>query len=95
MKLKAEVKVGAIKQGSFEDEDGKIVEYFQVQFLDDVTKKLGEDFITLQEVATAGISKELASELEVGNTYECEIRVKATNPKSGFPKIKYSIVGVE
>ena len=95
MKLLSTIKVAQLKKGSFENDEKETVEYFQVQFLDTITKKLGDDYIECQDVATIGVTADLAAQIEEGETYTFELRAQATNPKSGFPQVKYKIVGIE
>jgi len=94
MKLYAEITPANINEGSFENERGETVEYFQVQFMDKVQKKLGEEYIEVDDVATVGIRKELLEKLQVGKKQKVEIRATCTNPKNGFPKVKYSIIDI-
>lgn len=96
MKLYAEIKVEAINSGTFKDEDDKSIDYFQVQTLAPVTKKLGDNYVELQDIATLGISKELVGQIEQGKTYVFEVSAKAQTPRSGgFAQVKYRIVGIK
>lgn len=94
MKIYSEIMPAAIESGSFEDEAGQKIEYFKVQFMDTVSKRLGEEYVDVEDVASCGISKELLAKIEVGKKTRVELRVGVTNPKSGFPKPKFTIVSV-
>lgn len=94
MKLFTEITPAAINEGSFENEAGEKVEYFQVQFMDKVSKKLGDEYIEVEDVATVGIRKELIEKVQVGKKLKAEIRVTVSNPKNGFPKAKFSIIDI-
>jgi len=94
MKLIAQVKVEAINHGEFKNDDGETIKYSNIQFMDRVQKKLGEKFIEVDDIGQMGISQELVGQVEEGKTYSFEVRAKCTNPKVGWPRVKYSVASI-
>lgn len=96
MKVFAEIEVKAINSGTFKDDDDKTVDFYQVQTIGQVRKRLGDEWVELPDVETLGISKELVDQIEVGKTYTFEVSAKAQTPRSGgFAQVKWRIVALK
>lgn len=95
MKLTTKITPTDLKSETFTNEQTKeVIPYFQVQFIDEVMKKVGDEYRAFPDLATVGCSKEILDQLTVGEEVEVVIRCKATNPASGFPKVKYTIAEI-
>ena len=94
MKLIAEVKVEAINHGEFKNDENETIKYSNIQFHDTVMKKLGDDYVEMPDIGQMSVPQELVSQIQKGKTYQFEVKAKCTNPKTGYPKVKYSVAAI-
>jgi len=85
-----------ILSGEFEDSEGRKVKYYRVQYLDKTIKVAGDKEYECQDLVEIGVKEDCleAVEANIGKPTICKLRAMTTRPKTGFPSIKYTIIGV-
>jgi len=97
MKLFTKITPTEVREGSFTDDKGEVITYYKIQFIDTLTKKVGEKYMDFNDVSLISCSKEISEQLEVDVESEVEVSVRVKTPRkgeSGFPTLNFKIEAV-
>jgi len=97
MKLFTKITPTDLEEGRFTKDDGEDVLYYKVQFIDTISKKVGDEYMDFKDVTKVGCSKEIYESLEIGVEVEVEMSVRIKMPRKGaggFPTLNFKVEAI-